>query len=445
MAGSVPAQNLMDGPESVACDAAHQRYLVSSWANSRIVAMAADSSQSLYYQASGTVLGNHIADGIFYFSRGTNPAGVTAIDLTTDAVVWSLDIPGTQQCDGLATDTSGNLYVVQSFADRLYRVKLSDRSFTVFVASGLPGRTQDVTFDAVNNRLVVVGFDIPSPVVAVALPTGTLTALVPDAPGGFDGITLDNEGNLYASTFGAGLVYAWDTDGTGQRIVSYGFTGPSGLDFNKGDNILAVPNFNADRVDLIMMADADQDDIPYFQDNCPETFNPDQADADWDTFGDVCDECTDLDGDAFGDPGYPANSCALDNCPGISNPGQEDSDGDGVGDDCDNCWQIPNPDQADDDLNGTGNACEGCCTGMVGDANGSGDPEPTIGDITVLIDAKFVAENCDGLIDCFTEADINQSGGAYAGCDDITIGDISMLIDYLFIAGQDKMNLPDCP
>jgi hypothetical protein len=84
-----------------------------------------------------------------------------------------------------------------------------------------------------------------------------------------------------------------------------------------------------------------------------------------------------------------------------------------------------------------------CCVGRVGDANSSGDDEPTIGDISVLIDAKFIAGTCDGIISCLDEADINQSGVANPTCDDITIGDISILIDYLFITGP-SLGLPDC-
>jgi hypothetical protein len=86
-----------------------------------------------------------------------------------------------------------------------------------------------------------------------------------------------------------------------------------------------------------------------------------------------------------------------------------------------------------------------CCVSRVGDANGSGTEAPTIGDISTMIDAKFISESCDGLITCFVEADINQSGGISAGCDDITIGDISMLIDYLFVTGPDDYGpLNDC-
>ncbi len=88
--------------------------------------------------------------------------------------------------------------------------------------------------------------------------------------------------------------------------------------------------------------------------------------------------------------------------------------------------------------------CGDCCQGIVGDANGSGDFEPTIGDVSIMIDALFITGSCTGLLDCLAEADINQSGGPNPSCADITIGDVSFLIDYLFITGSAGMSLPLC-
>ena len=89
-------------------------------------------------------------------------------------------------------------------------------------------------------------------------------------------------------------------------------------------------------------------------------------------------------------------------------------------------------------------ACDGsirisCCQGLVGDANSDGLAYATIGDITALIDHLFISE---APLECWLEADINQSGGLNPTTNDITIGDITMLIDHLFVSGID---LPDCP
>ncbi len=84
-----------------------------------------------------------------------------------------------------------------------------------------------------------------------------------------------------------------------------------------------------------------------------------------------------------------------------------------------------------------------CCAHHVGDANGLGGDEPTIGDVSIMIDAKFLTGACLNIIECLTEADVNQSGGPEPTCDDVTIGDISILIDYLFITGP-SINLLEC-
>jgi hypothetical protein len=124
--------------------------------------------------------------------------------------------------------------------------------------------------------------------------------------------------------------------------------------------------------------DPDGDGLDSACDNCPEVSNEGQADGDGDDFGDICDECTDTDGDGYGNPGYPSNTCPLDNCPSISNISQTDSDGDGFGDVCDqcpydvendidgdgvcgdvdNCPAISNPGQEDADADGLGDACD---------------------------------------------------------------------------------------
>jgi len=81
-----------------------------------------------------------------------------------------------------------------------------------------------------------------------------------------------------------------------------------------------------------------------------------------------------------------------------------------------------------------------CCQGRVGDVNGSGGDEPTIGD---AVDIALFLCHKGGPPECLEEADINQSGGTDPTEDDITIGDVAYLQDYLFITGP-SLGLPDC-
>jgi|GEM_PF-5175010 len=83
-------------------------------------------------------------------------------------------------------------------------------------------------------------------------------------------------------------------------------------------------------------------------------------------------------------------------------------------------------------------ALDYCCQGRVGNANGEGGEEPTIGDISAMVDQLFISGQP---VSCLPEADVNQSGGYFPTSDDITIGDISILIDHLFVTG---VTLADC-
>jgi hypothetical protein len=85
-----------------------------------------------------------------------------------------------------------------------------------------------------------------------------------------------------------------------------------------------------------------------------------------------------------------------------------------------------------------GTISRGCCQGITGDANGDGSYNPTIGDVSALIDHLFISGSP---LQCVAEADVNQSGGVNPVLTDITIGDVSMLIDNLFIGGTE---LPEC-
>ena len=118
--------------------------------------------------------------------------------------------------------------------------------------------------------------------------------------------------------------------------------------------------------------DADQDGIGTFCDNCWYESNPSQADTDSDGRGDACDLCTDTDGDRFGNPGFPANTCFDDNCPTVANPSQADTDLDSLGDACDNCPFLSNPSQADTDLDSFGDACDPCLLDPANDADADG-------------------------------------------------------------------------
>lgn len=78
----------------------------------------------------------------------------------------------------------------------------------------------------------------------------------------------------------------------------------------------------------------------------------------------------------FGSLARPANLGGTDNCPNDPNPDQADADGDNVGDVCDLCPEFPNADQTDADHDGIGDACQ-CHDAAPGRCIGGGGSKTT--------------------------------------------------------------------
>lgn len=86
-------------------------------------------------------------------------------------------------------------------------------------------------------------------------------------------------------------------------------------------------------------------------------------------------ECIDSDGDGFGDPDVPENDCPPDNCPEVWNPLQADYNGNGIGFPCD-----------------LEDCCGTCTGGYPGNVNCDLLGKIGLADITALIDLIYISK-----------------------------------------------------
>ncbi len=245
----ITSQNLLSNPESVLFDELHNRYLVTCNGNGKIISVDNAGIQDTFKIGFSNLLGSHISENTIYVSSNN---GVQGFDLTNKTEVFHVPIPGAGQIDGITTDTSGNLYVVDGTYRRIYKINISTQTHTTFVNSGLPQYPQDCIFDEENNRLLVVAWAPNAPIQAVSLSDSTVTNVVNTNFGFFDGITKDQFGNVYVSShYGTENIYKYDKDFNPPEIISSGHSEPAGLGYNTRDNILAVPNYGSNSIDFI--------------------------------------------------------------------------------------------------------------------------------------------------------------------------------------------------
>ncbi len=302
----------------------------------------ASTGTEVFSLGDGSVAGNVDLDLTGYTSvTGATAGGETSISNTNGAATMTVDLPA-------GTFTTPVSFAITNLAVLSPEQGTSPSGTAIIdpVAGyqftfGVPALNQDASLT----------FDI----ILANLDSATRVALLNALTNG--NATLATKGDAAGSTYqsfplclgsetptSGGCVLVQQLDTNGQPTIGP----PAILRFSN-----VVGHFSTWAV-AIITPDADMDGIPDAVDNCPNTSNADQADADADGIGDVCD--ADDDNDGVNDES--------DLCPGtasgtqVNSAGCPDADGDGVADVNDNCPTIANADQTDTDGDGIGDACD---------------------------------------------------------------------------------------
>ncbi|RLD36454.1 MAG: hypothetical protein DRI83_05370 [Bacteroidetes bacterium] len=256
------AQNLLNNPESIVYDAAADRYLVSNCGDGQIVAIASDGQQSYFNTDMTATLGLHLVGDTLYVSSNDGPySGIVGMLLSSGDIVFHVDIPEKELLNDIASDNAGHLYVTDSEANKIFKVNIAGMSYTTLVDAGL-GYPNGILYDETNNRLMVLNCLLASrPILSVDLDDLTLSTIVETGISAIDGFTEDNDGNYYFSSWTTDRVYRYDHLFTNPpEIIAGGYTDPADIYYNKTNDILAIPNFNADTIIFLPISPMGVDD-----------------------------------------------------------------------------------------------------------------------------------------------------------------------------------------
>ena len=289
---SIHSQNLLQMPESVVYDSLYDRYLVSNWLTGSIMAVDNEGSQSYFVMNQHCHNGLHI-NGTTVYAAGIEQ-GVRGFDLDTGGLVFHVDIPGMINLNDITSDNSGNLYVSDVDTNIIYKIRniivllkwrdwdnpastqavkhpwsrgclnpdikefitideifskhynvtkihIADSSYSSFVTTPIQ-RPNGVHYDERNNRLLVVYYNISSPIQAVSLVDSSVSTIVYTGQHYLDGITEDNYGNIYFSAWTSHSVFRYDsTFANPPELIWNNPVGAADIFYDKVNDILALP------------------------------------------------------------------------------------------------------------------------------------------------------------------------------------------------------------
>ncbi len=268
------SQNLLNQPESVTYDSAQERYLVSNKGNGKIIAIDSQGDHSIFSSDQTSIRGILIKDD-FVYSAGNS--GLTCYNLD-GTQLWQVSLPGSVFLNDVVADNSGFIYVSDNASNKIFKVETATQTVQTFVSGGITG-PNGLYFDDENNRLIAVCWMSNAHIKAINLETAEVSTIITTGYGNLDGITRDALGNFYISSWQSNSVYKYASDFSGTaETFSTGHNGPADIFYDIENNVLAVPNFNANSVDLVEMPVSVEDDtylnIPLLNQNYPNPFNP---------------------------------------------------------------------------------------------------------------------------------------------------------------------------
>lgn len=243
------SQNLLNNPESVIYDSLYDRYLVSNHGTGDVIQIDSLGIQTPFVTNQQCYRGLHIVDSVLYAS--CTEFGVKGFDLANGTTVLNVVIPASGDLNDITSDTSGHLYISSPSAGKVFKIDILSQISSVLIDSGL-NTPNGVYFDEHNFRLIIVSSISYPPIQAFNFSDSTLSTITSTNLHYLDGLTRDNNGNFYVSSWYSNTIYRFDSTFINPPVIfSTHNDDPADISFNEIDNLIAVPLFYTHQIELI--------------------------------------------------------------------------------------------------------------------------------------------------------------------------------------------------
>jgi sugar lactone lactonase YvrE len=246
-------------PESVTFDPLTNRYFVSNYGDGNIVQIDSIGKKTYFKEGLSKPLGMIIYENSLYVVD--NPKTIKGFDIRDGKLTFELHINEALFLNDITSDDSGFLYVTDSNAKAVFKINIASQTYSLLVRTK-SDNPNGIVYDKSNHRLLVCYFREKAPIDGISLEDSTISTIVLTEFDNLDGLTLDELGNCYVSSWGSGsfatgfekqgTIYKYDNLFINEpAIVSTGYYGPADIYFNIEKNELAIPLFLEDSVKFL--------------------------------------------------------------------------------------------------------------------------------------------------------------------------------------------------
>jgi len=273
----VCSQNLLNGPNDIVFDPSNKCYLIANWAGNNIVVIDSLGNQSYYRSNITHAHGMETKDSILFVASYHN---LLLLNLYSSSTIVSIFVPGSEYLGHIALDSLYYVYITDWSARKLFRIDLNNQtSTTLYTFNSIP---VGISYEENNNRIILLTLVENAPILAYNITGGNIDTVRNTNIDDPDAICKDSNGNYCVTSFTENIVYRFEGDFSSEpEIISTGHGGPSGIGYNKPDNVIGVTNYNFNSIDLIPLSPNNvksekniQLECYYLIQNYPNPFNP---------------------------------------------------------------------------------------------------------------------------------------------------------------------------
>ena len=226
--------------EGVEYDPTNQIFLVGNGNN--VVRMHSDAVPQGTLGAAKSNYGMEVMNGVLFSIVGT---AIRGYDVTTGAQVMTHSLSGASFLNGMASNGTDKLWVSDFSAKKIYELNVADFAAPTssIVVANTTSTPNGLTYDAANNRLVMVSWGANASIKAIDLATYTLSVITTTNLGNCDGIDHDSYGNYYVSSWSPNAITKFSNDFTTTSTVTVtgGVSSAADICYAEEIDTLAIP------------------------------------------------------------------------------------------------------------------------------------------------------------------------------------------------------------
>jgi len=246
-----------NNPESIVFDKSNDRYLVSN-ANTgsnkgEILSLDPHTQEISQFISKGlnSPKGLIIVNNTIFCTDLTEVKG---FDLSTGSLTTSIMIEESLFLNDITSDGI-NLFVSDNIKNKIFSINISTHKVTTLISGGDLSKPNGILYNQEKNSLIICSFRANSPIQSYDLNLNMLSFLIMTNISQMDGITIDQNGNYYVSSWNDNAIYKFDPLFKDSPIqISNGHYGPADIFYDIQNDVLAIPNFNSNAVNLMNMS-----------------------------------------------------------------------------------------------------------------------------------------------------------------------------------------------